>query len=225
MGGFQAIQPVLSKESVWPAVMIAPTATSLPALAFSEDASQPHPNPAVQARERRAWLCLKYPNQPRSVGVRSLMIAGRLSPEVRFVFARIASLSFCMLLGRGKRICLPRTDSPENQRRPPSRRRSASSPDAVSGRLPPSILAPRPRLGGLLGASTQDHEIIRVTHHLESLLCHQMVQGIEIDVTEQRADPAPLGRPLSGVHSCKPSRTSCLRNVSIRLSTRPSDTF
>ena len=106
MGGFQAIQPVLGKEGVRPAVMIAPTATSLPAQAFSEDASQPHPNPPVQARERVLWLCLKYSNQPRSVGVRSLMIVIRLSPDVRFVFARMVSLSFCMLLGRGKRICL-----------------------------------------------------------------------------------------------------------------------
>src|SRR5256885_3585487 len=43
-------------------------------------------------------------NQPRSVGVRSLMIFGKLSPDVRFVFARIVSLIFCMLLDRGKRV-------------------------------------------------------------------------------------------------------------------------
>ena len=49
------------------------------------------------------WLCLKYSNQPRSVGVRRAMIAFRLSPEVRFVLARIASLNLSRLLGRGER--------------------------------------------------------------------------------------------------------------------------
>ncbi len=34
------------------------------------------------------------------------MIFVRLSPDVRFVFARIVSLIFCMLLGRGMRVPL-----------------------------------------------------------------------------------------------------------------------
>ena len=52
MGGFQAIQPLLGKEGIRPALMIAPTSTSFLAPAFSEDASQPHPNPPVQVAER-----------------------------------------------------------------------------------------------------------------------------------------------------------------------------
>src|ERR1700688_1667906 len=54
IGRCQAIQPMLGKECIGPAVMIAPTSTSFPASTFSEDASQPHPNPSVQAGERCA---------------------------------------------------------------------------------------------------------------------------------------------------------------------------
>ncbi len=73
------------------------------------------------------------------------MIFVKLSPDVRFVFARIASLSFCMLLGRGKR-CAPLEPIAQKIKGVyRSHRRSWSSPDAISGRLPPSILAPEPR--------------------------------------------------------------------------------
>jgi hypothetical protein len=47
------------------------------------------------------WLCLKYPNQPRNVGLIVSMIARRLCPDVRFVCTRIVSLSFVRLLARG----------------------------------------------------------------------------------------------------------------------------
>ena len=50
MGCFQAIQPMLGKEGVRPALMISPAATSFLAQAFAEDASQPHPDPPVQVR-------------------------------------------------------------------------------------------------------------------------------------------------------------------------------
>ena len=103
MGCFQAVQPMLGKEGVGPAMMIAPPATSLLAQAFPEDASQPHPNPPVQGAERVAMAVLEVLKPAPQRGVRSLMIFVRLSPEVRFVFARIVSLSFCRLFGRGKR--------------------------------------------------------------------------------------------------------------------------
>ena len=65
MGGFQAVQPMVGKEGIRPALMIAPSATASPAQAFAEEASQPHPNPAVQMRQTWSrWLCLKYSNQP-----------------------------------------------------------------------------------------------------------------------------------------------------------------
>ncbi len=48
MGCFQAIQPVFGKEGIRPALMIRTATASFPALPFAEDASQPHPYPAVQ---------------------------------------------------------------------------------------------------------------------------------------------------------------------------------
>ena len=139
MGCFQAVQPVLGKEGVWPALMICPAATSLPAQAFAEDASQPHPDPAVQGRNVVVWLCLKYSNQPRSVGLRSAMIAGRLLPGGPLRLRADRVLELLQALGVAGSVAPSRTDSPESQSRPPSRRRSASWSDAASGRLPPSI--------------------------------------------------------------------------------------
>ena len=49
------------------------------------------------------WLCLKYSNQPCSVGLRSVITLARLRPTVRAVFARIVSLNLARLFLRGHR--------------------------------------------------------------------------------------------------------------------------
>ena len=46
----------------------------------------------------------------------------------------------------------------------------------------------RPRLHhlqrrmGFLGTSTQDHKIIRITHHLHAVFHHQVIQGVKVNV-------------------------------------------
>ena len=98
MGGFQAIQPVCSEEGIRPALMISPASTSSFTQAFAEEAAKPHPHPPVYGWKRGSVTVLellKPAPQPRSE------IVDDHSPEFRFVFARIGSLSFCMLLGRG----------------------------------------------------------------------------------------------------------------------------
>ena len=59
MGGFQAIQPLLRKEGVRPALMVPSPTSALAALAFSENAAQPHPGPAVDILERRPVAVLE----------------------------------------------------------------------------------------------------------------------------------------------------------------------
>src|ERR1700728_3980030 len=54
MGRLQAVQPMCGKESIRPAIMIGAAPTSPPMTSFSEDASQPHPNPFVHVWERRS---------------------------------------------------------------------------------------------------------------------------------------------------------------------------
>ncbi len=53
-------------------------------------------------------------------------------------------------------------------------------------------------LRGFLGTATHDHEVIGVAHHRESSCGHQMVEWVQIDVTEQWADATALRRPLLG---------------------------
>src|SRR5271157_5221735 len=68
MGCFQAIQPLRCKEFVGPTLIITPSATSLLAQAFAEDATQPHPNPPVQVVEHvvaAMFEVLKPAAQPR----------------------------------------------------------------------------------------------------------------------------------------------------------------
>src|SRR6516162_9699937 len=102
-----------------------------------------------------ALLCLKYPNHPRKLRLRSSQIVRMFRPSVRRVFWRIVSLSLSMLFLRGHFI--PRSnDSPESR----TLRLNWHSPavfwsGAVAGRfLPPSaVLVLRP-LGLLVGCGT-----------------------------------------------------------------------
>src|SRR6266404_2671782 len=83
--------------------------------------SQPRPQPFPPRRWRRILrkrlrtqrsrsakikgrLCLKYSNQPLRVRFRFVMMAGRLCPCVRRVWARIVSFNLSRLLRRGQRL-------------------------------------------------------------------------------------------------------------------------
>src|SRR5215469_9806764 len=59
MGGFQAIQPLVSKEGIRPTLMVRSAAATPSALPFPEDAPQPPPYPAVHRRERRLVAVLE----------------------------------------------------------------------------------------------------------------------------------------------------------------------
>ena len=173
MGCLQAEQPMLGKEGVWPALMVV----------------APRPRPrrrlrrcggccaAARVSSRRVvenvveWQCLKYSNQPRSVRFTSAMITGRLRPTVRLRLAahRVLELLQALL----PRPAMPRVEA-DTQEVKALRRvhpRSASCPDAASGRLPAvhSCTAAR-ACWPLLPAAAQDHEVVRIAHHLVSLV-------------------------------------------------------
>ena len=121
-----------------------------------------------------------------------------------------------------------RSDSPESRsRRVASRPRSASCPDAASVPLASSTSAPRANARSASASTpTQDHEVVRVAHHLEPRCGHQVVQRVEIDVRQQRTDHrslrrSRLGRPRAPALSI----TSCLQERFEQASTRPSATF
>lgn len=44
---------------------------------------------------------------------------------------------------------------------------------------------------GLAMTATQDHKVVRVPHHLVAELRHSMVQRVQVDIGQQRADDAP----------------------------------
>src|SRR5437016_5093908 len=51
---------------------------------------------------------------------------------------------------------------------------------------------------GLVCRATEDHEVIRVTYHLESCLSHEVVQRVQVDVAEQRTENRALRRASLG---------------------------
>lgn len=83
--------------------MLGAAATPAQSQPFPQDAAQSHPVPPVQGGERPAVAVLELFKPAPQRPFTSVMIARRLWPEVRFVFARMASLSFVRLLARGQR--------------------------------------------------------------------------------------------------------------------------
>ena len=105
MGRLQTEQPTVGKVGIRPAMMVRSHDHGLSAAPLPEDTPQPHPYPTVQAFHHAVrWLCLKYSNQPRNVGVSD--VDDRLKAAavgVRFVRERIVSWNFSRLLARGVR--------------------------------------------------------------------------------------------------------------------------
>src|SRR5271157_4246712 len=76
--------------------------------------------------------------------------------------------------------------------------------DARLGRMQGQsrLLAPltqlRQRLLGFFPAPAQHHQVIRVAYHLVALPGHLLVQGVQIQVRQQRTDHGPLRGPALG---------------------------
>src|SRR6202045_1364624 len=49
----------------------------------------------------------------------------------------------------------------------------------------------------LLAALTQNHEVVRIAHHPIAASCHQLIQRVQVDVSQQRADNCSLRSALS----------------------------
>ena len=81
----------------------------------------------------------------------------------------------------------------------------------------------RQRSGCLLRAAAQHHKVVRVAHHLEALLGHQMIERVEIDIAKQRTAYRTLwcalfGGPLFETveHSLFQERFDQSKNATVR---------
>ena len=80
-------------------------------------------------------------------------------------------------------------------------------------------------LFGLGSAAAEDDEVVRVAHHLPACRRHLVVERVEINVGQQRADDITLGRAaFGGLQPRVSSSTPARRKLSTSASTRPSAT-
>ena len=191
MGRLQAEKPLVGEEGVGPTLMVRAASVSLQAEASTEDAAQPHPYPSVQSGKRPLAAVLKVPKPaPKDRielcdGQEQTLAGGpfrRRSDRVLELVQAFRSWSAGAFLepiaqeveGFGLGVDQPRLGRMQGQA---GFRRPLSHDFQGTGRV--------------LRASAQDHEIIRVAHHLKAPIDHQVVERVEVDVAQQRADHAP----------------------------------
>ena len=123
------------------------------------------------------------------------MTTSRLSPRVRRVRSPDGVLELVQAL---LAHVAPAGFEPVAEELEPLPRRAAVADMRLLGMQRQAVrLHPRANLvecgvGGL-ACPAQDHEVIRVPHHAIAARGHQLVQRVEIDVGQQRADDCPLG--------------------------------
>src|SRR2546427_56811 len=179
--------------------MVPTSATPLPALALAEDTSQPLPQPLVEPDEGEGVTVLEIfkpahqgPVDVRDDGLKALPVSASgfgsdgvfellLTLPARPVIASLEMVAQKIKAARLRGVhnpCLGRMQFETGLRRP---------------RLHPL------KRGSSFGfSSTQDHEVVRVPHHLDAHLGQMMIEGIEIDVGKQRADDRALGSSFLG---------------------------
>src|SRR5580700_8187792 len=95
MGGLQAYQPMLGKESIWPAVVIQSTSPTLATASPTENAPQTHADPAVEPFEDPRWTTVLEVGEPalkRLVDVVDDILQRVTRGTLRFLADRILQL-------------------------------------------------------------------------------------------------------------------------------------
>ena len=63
---------------------------------------------------------------------------------------------------------------------------------------------------GLFSGAAEDDKVVGITHHLVAALSHLVVQCVEIDIAQQRAEHRALQAPATGDQCLSPSRMPAL---------------
>ena len=180
---------MLGKVGVGPASMVVATPTPFSAVSLAQDAPQAHANPAIQGCEG-TWATVfevLEPTSQRAIDVSDACFeaspigASGLDPH------RLLQLLPTLLA----RPSLPALEVIAQE---VESSRLADIDDAslvrmqCQSRLRSPLLHPFKRPLGFCLASTHDDEVIRIPNHLIPFLAHEVVQGIQVDVRQQRAE-------------------------------------
>ena len=189
MGCDQREQPLRSKEVVEPTVMVRAAASAPASLTATQDAAQPHADPGIQDLEREAMTVLKVrkPASQRAVHARDddrqALSLGPPSFTPNRVFelpqafrARPLTPRLEVISQKVKAADLRGVHDP--RLRGMQRQSRRGRPDLHRGQC---------RAGFRLAAA-EKHEVVGVANHLVALLCHLLVERVEIDIGQQRTD-------------------------------------
>ena len=189
MGCKQGEQPALREEGIRPALMVGATSEARLAPAFAQDAPQSRAHPLIERSKRRrmAVLEISIPAAQRPVQVRDndreTLPVGTPGLGTQRVLQLVQALS----PGPSRPPCEVIAQKVEATRcggvHDPRLRRMQ-----LQSRRSGPTLHPFQRLAGFRLVPAQNHEVVRVPHHLESRRGHEVVERVEIDIGQQRAD-------------------------------------
>ena len=179
----QREQPLLGKESIGPALMVESSSPSFATLAAAQEATQPHPYPAVQVGERRAMTVSEVPKpasqgpvQVRDDSWQALSLGAPCLGSDR-VFELLQALrtwpaiaALKVIAQEVKAAWLPGVDDTRLRRMQPQSRRNRPCLHLLQGRT------------GFRLTLAQEHEVVRVPHHLQARPHHEVVERVEIYV-------------------------------------------
>src|SRR5437870_8510867 len=176
-------QPLRGKESIGPALMIAPPAPTTPFLAFTQKAAQTHPDPGIQIRKGRvvAMFEIAKPAAVNRVDARdddlqALPIAAlgqnaNLVPQLLQALTAWPSKSALEVIPKKvEAAMLSGIYNPRLFRM--QRQTGCRRPLLHQGQGPLSFCL----------TTTQEDKVVSVPHQLNPLLGQQVVQRIEVDV-------------------------------------------
>jgi hypothetical protein len=178
-------------------MMIAPTPPTVQAGSTTQDTAQPHAKPAVQGYMGGDVAVLEIPkpanrpaidvlnDRPQAVAVRAMGLGSdRIFELAEALCARPPHVAFKVI---AQKVESPFLGGIYNPRLVRMQRQSCfSSP------LP----HPFKRFFSFSLALAQNHEVVGISHHLDPLPFHLMVQRVQIDVRKQRTYDGPLRSSL-----------------------------
>src|SRR6266481_5572402 len=198
MGSLQAVEPVLGKEGVGPALTIrsphdashppmgtqhTAQAAAYPAVERGErravavlEVDEPAPQPRIEVVDDRPQASARGPTRLGTDGILELLQALVARPVTAVGEAVAQELK--ALRPRVDQVCLGWVQGQAGLRRP--------------------VLDHRQGSGRLCFTATQHHEVVGIAHHLEALPGHRLVQWVEVDVAQQRRDHRALRRAFLG---------------------------
>ena len=193
MGCNKREQPLLSKESILPALMVGPSTPTPTATAFPEYAAQAHAYPGIQRLEGPATAVFEVlkPTRKGPIDIRDNREETMAISTPGLVTDRIPEFLLTLTPGPAHAPLKMITQKVEATA-------SGCVDNAGFGRVQSKTRLGRPLLNHSQGKkslrfrATQNDKVIGVADHIDTALGHQMVKRVQVDIGQQRTQDSAL---------------------------------